>query len=152
MGVESLGRGQIGHVGGEVVAAPRAVMLGVGEMDVTGTAPRRVAQIMQGAGPDAIPRARLAAFRTRPMLVIPTAPDVLRGREHLGIGDAQSGVQRVDCRTKHDNALPNQGPFPLILRLRPSFVILKSPAVVLKTLFSANFGGLSEDAISRHED
>ena len=59
--------------------APSAVMLGVGEVEVTGPAPHRVAQIVQGAGPDPIPRARLAAFRTRPMRVISTAPDKLRG-------------------------------------------------------------------------
>ena len=134
MGVEGLGGGQVGHVGGEVVEAPGAVMLGVGEPEVTGPAPHRVAQIVQGAGTDPIPRAGLAAFRTRPMRVISTAPDELRGWEHLGIGDAQSGVRRVDCRRKHGNALPNKGPFSLILRLRPSFVVLKSPVVVLKSL------------------
>ena len=80
MSGESLGRGQVGHVSGEVVAAPSAVMLGVGEVDLTGPAPHRVAQIMQGAGPDPIPGARLAAFRTGPMRVIATAPDALRGR------------------------------------------------------------------------
>ena len=79
MSRESLGRGPIGQVRGEGVAAPRAVMLGVGEVDVTGPAPQRVASIVQDAGPDPIPRARLAAFRTRPMLVISTAPDALRG-------------------------------------------------------------------------
>src|SRR3954452_15395995 len=134
MGVAGLGCGQVGQVGGEVVAAPRAVMLGVSESDVTGPAPHRVAQIMQGAGTDPIPRARFAAFRTRPMRVISTARDELRRREHLGIGNAQGGVRRVDSRTKHGNALPNQRLFSLILRLRPSSGILKSPAMVLKSL------------------
>jgi hypothetical protein len=133
MGVAGLGRGQIGQVGGEIVAAPGAVMLGIGELDVARPPPHRVAQIMQSAGEDPVPGAGLAASRTRPMLVISTTSDELRGWEHLGIGDAQSGVRRVDSRTKHDNALPNQGLFSLILRLRPSFVILKSPVVVLKT-------------------
>jgi hypothetical protein len=108
-------------------------MLGVSEVDLTGSAPDRVAQIMQGAGSDPIPRARLAAFRTGPMHVVATARDELGGREPLGIGDAQSGVRRVDGRTTHDNALPNQGLFSLNLRLRLSFVILKLPAVMLKT-------------------
>jgi len=49
-------------------------------LDAEALAPHRVAQIVQGAGPDPIPRARLGAFRTRPMLVISTAPDNLRGR------------------------------------------------------------------------
>ena len=80
MSIEGLGRGQIGHVSGEVVAASSAVMLGVGEVDVTGPAPDRVTQIMEGAGPNPIPRTRLAASRTRPMLVISTAPNALRGR------------------------------------------------------------------------
>jgi hypothetical protein len=57
------------------------------------------------------------------MLVVATARDELRGREHLGIGDARSGVRQVDSRTTHDNALPSQRLFPLILRLRPGFVI-----------------------------
>ena len=113
MGIEGLGRGQVGHVGGEIVAALSAVMLGIGELDVAGPAPQRVAEIMQGAGKDPIPGAGLAASRTRPMLVISTARDQLRGREHLGIGNAQSGVWRVDSRTKHGNALLYQGLFSL---------------------------------------
>src|SRR5438067_9183043 len=121
MGVEGLGRGQVGHVSGEVEAAPSAVMLGVGELDLTGPAPHRVAQIMQGAGKNPVPGARLAAFRTRPMLVIPRASNELWTRKHLGIGDAQSGVRRVDCRTKHGIALLNKRRFSLILRLGPSF-------------------------------
>jgi hypothetical protein len=68
------------------------------------------------------------------MLVISTARDELRRREHLGIGNTQGGVRRVDSRTKHGNALPNQRLFSLILRLRPSSGILKSPAMVLKSL------------------
>ena len=127
MGVAGLGRGQVGHVSGEVVAAPGAVMLGVGEPDVTRPAPHWVAQIMQGAGKDPIPRAGLAAFRTGPMLVIATARDELWGRKHLGIGDAQSGVRRVDCRTEHGIALLNERLFSLILRLLPGFVILEIP-------------------------
>jgi hypothetical protein len=67
------------------------------------------------------------------MLVIATARDELRGREHPGIGDAQSGVRRVDSRTTHDNALPSQRLFSLILRLRPGFAILKLPVVMLKS-------------------
>jgi hypothetical protein len=139
MSVVGPGRGQVGHVGGKEVAAPGAVVLGVGEVDVAGAPFRRVAQIMQGADEDPIPRARLAAFRTRPMLVIATAPDELGGRQHLGIGDAQSGVRRVDSRTTHENALPNQGLFSWILRPRPGFVILKLPVMMLKTLLNVQF-------------
>jgi hypothetical protein len=47
------------------------------------------------------------------MRVISTAPHPLRGREHLGIGDTQGGVRRVDGRTEHGIALPSQGLFPL---------------------------------------
>jgi hypothetical protein len=133
MGVAGLGGGQVGHVGGEIVAAPDAVMLGVGELNVAGPPPHRVAQIMQRAGEDPVPGAGLATSRTRPMLVISTARDELRGREHLRIGDAQGRIRRVDSRTKHGNALPNQRPFSLILRPRPSSDILKLPVVVLKT-------------------
>src|SRR5439155_13678564 len=133
MGVAGLGRGQVGHVGVEGVAASSAVVLGVGEVDVAGPPPQRVAQIMEGAGPDPLPRARLAALRTRPMLVIATAQDELRGGQHLGIGDAQGGVRRVDCRTEHGIALLSKRLFPLILRLGPSSVSLKSPTMVLKS-------------------
>src|SRR4029077_4897106 len=133
MGVPSLGRGQVRHVGSEVVAAPSAVMLGVPEVDLTGPAPHRIAQIMQGAGKNPVPGAGLAAFRTGPMLVISTASNELWGRKHLGIGDAQSGVRRVNCRTKHGIALLNERLFPLILGLGPGFVILKSPVVMLKS-------------------
>src|SRR4051794_16923431 len=100
MGVAGLGRGQVGHLRGEVMAAPSAVMLGVSDLDVTRPAPHRVAQIMQGAGKNSVPGTRLAAFRTGPMRVISTASNEFWGRKHLGIGDAQGGVRRVDCRTK----------------------------------------------------
>ena len=139
IGVGGLGRGQVGHVGREIAAASGTVMLGIGDLDVAGPAPQRVAQIMQGAGEDPVPGVGLAALRTGPMLVVSTAPDQLWGREHLRVGDAQSGVRRVDSRTKHDKVLPNQRLFSLILRLRPSSVIIKLPVVMLKSLASSGF-------------
>jgi hypothetical protein len=66
--------------------------------------------------PPATGSPRPAALRTRSMRVIPTAPDDLRGREHLGIGDAQGGVRRVDCRAEHGVALRSKRLFPLILQ------------------------------------
>jgi hypothetical protein len=69
------------------------------------------------------------------MRVISTAPDALRGRQQLGIGDPQGGVWRVDCRAEHGVALRSKRLFSLILRLRTSFAILKSPALVLKTRY-----------------
>ena len=105
-----------------------------------GSASHRVAQIMQGAGKSPVPGAGLAAFRTRPMLVISTARNELWGRKHLGIGDAQSRVRRVDCRTKHGVVLLNKRRFSLILSLGPSFVTLKPPVVMLKSPKNAEFG------------
>jgi hypothetical protein len=67
------------------------------------------------------------------MPVIPTARDELRGRKHLGIGDAQSGIRRVDGRTKHGIALLNERRLSLILGLGPGFVILESSLVMLKS-------------------
>jgi hypothetical protein len=99
------------------------VVLGVGEAEIAGPPAHRIAQVMQGAGEDPVPRAGLAAEWTGPMLVVATARDELREREHLGIDDAQSGVRRVDSRTTHDDALPSQKVFSLILRLRPGFFI-----------------------------
>jgi hypothetical protein len=69
------------------------------------------------------------------MLVIATARDELRRGEHLGVGNAQGRVRRVDSRTKHDNALPNQRIFSPILRLRTGSDILKPPVVMLKSLY-----------------
>ena len=117
MGVAGFGCGPVGHVGGKKVVASGAVVLGVSELKVAGPPSQRVAQIMQGAGEDAIPGARLTASRTGPMLVISTPRDALGRREHLGIGDAQSRVWRVDSRTKHDDALPSQRLFSWILML-----------------------------------
>ena len=94
---------------------------------------------MRGAGKNPVPGAGLAAFRTGPMRVIATARDELWGRKHLGIGDAQSGVRRIDCRTKHGIALLNERLFSLILRLKPGFVILESPVVMLKSPFFSIF-------------
>src|SRR4051812_36739277 len=135
MGVAGLGRGQVGHIGGKEAAAPGTVVLGVGEGNVAGPSPQRVAQIMQGAGEDPVPGAGLTAEGTGPMLVIPTAWDELRAWQHLGVGDAQSGVRRVDSRTTHDNALPSPRLFSWILRLRPGFIIPKLPVVMLKSPF-----------------
>jgi hypothetical protein len=70
---------------------------------------------MQGAGEDPVAGAGLAALRTGPMRVVSTAADQLWGREHLRVGEAQSGVRRVDSRTKHDKVLPNQRHFSLLL-------------------------------------
>jgi len=91
MGVASPGRGQVGHIGGKEAAAPGAVVLRVGEVDVAGPPGHRVAQVMQRADEDPVPRAGLTVERTGPMLVVATARDELRGREHLRIGDAQGG-------------------------------------------------------------
>src|SRR5262249_22759243 len=133
MGVAGLGRGQAGHVGVEGVAASGAGVLGGGEPDVARPPSEWGAQIMEGADPDPLPKARLAALRTRSMRVIPTARDDLGGREHLGVGDAQGRVRRVDCRAEHGVALLSKRLFPLILRLGPSSVTLKSPTLVLKS-------------------
>src|SRR3954449_1139904 len=133
MGVAGLGRGPVGHIGGEEAAASGAVVLGVGEADVAGPAGPRGAPVMQDAGEDPVPRAGLTAEGTGPMHVVATARDELRGRKHLGIGDAQSGVRRVDSRTTHENALPSQSLFSLILRLGPGFFIPELPVVVLKS-------------------
>src|SRR5262249_21600616 len=132
MGVASLGRGQVGHVGVEGVAAPSAVGLRVSEVGVARPPPKRGAQIMGGAGSGPLPRTRPAALPTRPMRAIPPAPAKLRRRGHLRDGDAQGGVRRVDCRTEHGTALRSKGRFPLILRLGPRSVILKLPTMVLK--------------------
>src|SRR3954467_10514839 len=104
-----------------------------------GRPPHRVAQIMQGAGEDPVPGAGLTAEGTGPTLVIPTARDELRAWQHLGVGNAQSGVRRVDSRTTHDNALPSQRLFSWILRLRPGFIIPKLPVVMLKSHFVPPF-------------
>src|SRR5258706_4632568 len=106
-------------MGCKQTAAPGSVVLRVGESDVVGPPGHRVAQVMQGTGEDPVPRAGLTAERTRPMLVVATARDELRGREHLGISDAQGGVRRVESRTTHDDAIPSPRPFSLILRFRP---------------------------------
>jgi hypothetical protein len=123
MGVSGPGRGQVGRIGGKEAAAPGAVVLRVGEPDVAGPPGHRVAQVMQGAGEDPVARAGLTTERAGPMLVVVTARDEFRAWEHLGIRDAQGGVRRVDSRTTHDNALPSQRLFSLILRLRPGFFI-----------------------------
>src|SRR5258708_12272918 len=82
---------------------------------------------MQGEGKNSVPGARLAASRTRPMLVIPTARDELRGREHLGIGEAQCGVRRVDSRTKHDKPPPVGGSPPPFSAPEPASAPQKPP-------------------------
>src|SRR3954468_179932 len=123
MGVAGPGRGQVGQVGGKEAAAPGAVVLRVGEPDVAGPPGHWIAQVMQGAGEDPVPRAGLTTERTGPMLVVVTARDEFRAWEHLRIRDAQGGVGRVASRTTHDNALPSQRLSSLMLRLRPGSFI-----------------------------
>jgi hypothetical protein len=123
VGVAGLGRGQVGHIGGKEAATPGAVVLRVDEADIAGPPAHWVAQVMQGAGEGPVPRAGLTAEWTAPMLVVSTARDELRRRKHLGIGDTQRGVRRIDSRTTHDNALSSQRLFPWILSLWQGFFI-----------------------------
>ena len=50
MGIVSLGRGQVGHVGVEILAALAALVLRVGEMDFARPTVDQVAEVMQISG------------------------------------------------------------------------------------------------------
>src|SRR5262245_4553682 len=63
MGVVPLGRGQVGRVGVEVLAASAAVMLGVGEVDVPRTPGDQIADVVQHAEARPIAVAGFATLR-----------------------------------------------------------------------------------------
>ena len=65
LGVVPAGWGQIGRVGVEILGTGRAIVLGIGEFELMWASRDQIAQVIQLACEDLVPRCGLAALRTR---------------------------------------------------------------------------------------
>src|SRR5215472_10561493 len=65
-GVMSAGRGQVGGVGVEVLAAPGAEVLGVGQDEVAGAPGGEIAEVMEGASEDPVTVGAMATVGAGP--------------------------------------------------------------------------------------
>src|SRR3990172_7894774 len=74
MGVLALGESQVVHVGVEAPPAGRALVLGVGQVNVQGPAATRIAQVVQDPPGCSKATSPLPAERTTPPPVIPAPP------------------------------------------------------------------------------
>jgi D-arabinose 1-dehydrogenase-like Zn-dependent alcohol dehydrogenase len=98
------GIGPVGHVGVEVLAAAGARVLGVDQDQVAGPSGEGVAQVVEGAPPQAIPVGAMAAAGTGAPAIIP-APDA-----DLGLGqvldavDPLGGIGSVFAGSRHGEA------------------------------------------------
>jgi hypothetical protein len=101
VGVVAAGRGQIGHVGVEVLAAAGAVVLRVAEAEVTRPPGDEVPQIMEGPLGLAVAIGAVAAVRARSPLVIAAAVEDLGLGQVLNAGDAFGGVGAIDAGSWH---------------------------------------------------
>jgi hypothetical protein len=69
-GVVAAGVGEVGHVGIEILATAGAIMLGVDQDDVAGSAGEGIAQVVESASGEAVAIGAMAASRTGPPAVI----------------------------------------------------------------------------------
>ena len=95
LGVVAPGGGQVGAVGVEVFAAPRAEVLGVGQVEVAGATGDEVAQVMEGPLEDPVPVGAVATTRTGPAPEVAAAPAEPGLGQVLDAGDALGGVGQV---------------------------------------------------------
>src|SRR3972149_1838192 len=104
MGVMALGESQVVHVGVEASPAGRALVLGVGQVNVQGPAAARIAQVVQD--PPGRPKATslLPAERTTPPPVIPAPPLDPWRREILHPRDTLCTIRNVLTGAVHDRS------------------------------------------------
>ena len=77
VGVVAAGRGEVGRVGVEVLAAVGAVVLGVGQADVVGPPGEEIAEVMEGALELAIAVGAVPTAGTGPSLEVAAASEDL---------------------------------------------------------------------------
>jgi hypothetical protein len=98
-GVVAAGVGEVGHVGIEILATAGAIMLGVDQDDVAGSAGEGIAQVVESASGEAVAIGAMAASRTGPPAVIAAlAGDFGLGKvvEVCGaFGGVGGGIRRV---------------------------------------------------------
>src|SRR5262249_19204190 len=91
-GVVTARCGQVGGVGVEVLAADRAVVLGIAEDDVARTSGEEIAQVVESASEDLVAVGAMATAGTGPTPIVTAATANLGLREILDARDALGGV------------------------------------------------------------
>lgn len=125
-GVVASGVGEVGHVGVEVPATASAIMLGVDQDDVAGSAGEGVAQVVKGAAGEAVAVGAMPAARTRPSAIIAAPAGDLGPGQVVDACGALGGVGAVIAGSRHGLApgrgilpgitQPNGGPFTKFAR------------------------------------
>jgi hypothetical protein len=95
------GVGQIGHVGIEVLAAARAIMLGVEHDDVARPPGEGIAQIVKGTTTEPIAVGAASTIRAASPPVVPALDADLGFGQVLGAGDPHGGIAAVFARSWH---------------------------------------------------
>jgi hypothetical protein len=94
-GVMTAGGGQVATVGVEVLTAGGAVVLGVGQDDVTWPRGGEVAEVVECAWEDAVAIGTVAAARARPPPIVAAALAGLGLGQILDAGDPLGGIRQV---------------------------------------------------------
>jgi hypothetical protein len=99
------GKGHIGCVDVEILAAARAVMLGIGEVDLMRASGHQVTQVVQAPcdAPQSVGSS--AATRALAAFVVSAAADDFGCRQVLDTGDALCHVGKVFTGSRHGNIL-----------------------------------------------
>ena len=100
-GVVAAGRGQVEHVGVEVVVAVRASVLGAGDVQVTRPPGGRITQIVKGAGVGAKAIGTVAALGAASARVVAGSLDDLGLGQVFDASDTFGGVGGVNSRCGH---------------------------------------------------
>ena len=101
LGVVAAGRGQVGTVGVEVLAALRAEVLGVGQDEVAGATGDEVTKVVEGALEDPVPVGAVATPGAGPSPEVSAAVAGFRLGQILDAGDALGGVGQVFSGSWH---------------------------------------------------
>jgi hypothetical protein len=102
--VVAAGFGEVGHVGIEVLAAARAIMLRVDQDDVAGSASEGVAQVVEGAAGEAVAVGAVAAAWAASPAVIAALADDLGPGQIVDACGALGGVGAVFAGWQHGRA------------------------------------------------
>ena len=110
MGVVAAGSRQIAHRSVEVVAAGRAVMLGVDQVQLAGTATARIAQIVQAPRRTTQAIGAVAAVRAAAARVVAAAVQDERRRQFLDLRDPLRGIRHIFPYAGHGPLLGSASP------------------------------------------
>ena len=119
--VVAAGVGQVGHVGVEVLATVGAIMLGVDQDDVAGSAGEGIAQVVEGAAGQAIAVGAVSAARAGPLAIIAALTGDLGLGQIVDTCGALGGVGAVFAGGRHGLA-PGREDLPGITKLNGGLV------------------------------